>query len=105
MSLTSYRAAPPRDQGRKRALPGPIWQVYSKRVYAITNPVAGQFQKLQSHPLVYARFSPVAAGKGKIGRARIKSQFRRIMLKCLQRAPRMIPRRDQDRAVNIFRAQ
>jgi hypothetical protein len=44
-------------------------QVYSKRIHAVTNPVARQFQKLQPHPLVDAQIFPIATGEGEIRRA------------------------------------
>ncbi len=48
---------------------------------------------------------PFCSRKSRIRWPRIKFHLRRIMFKCLQRPPRMIPRRDQNHAADIFRAQ
>src|ERR1035437_9693081 len=105
MSLTSYRAAPPRDQGKQYARPRCAGQVLLKRIYTVANPIARQFQKLQPHPLANPQPRPVFAGKGEIRWTRIKFYLRREMLETFQRLPRMIPRRDNDHAANFFRPQ
>src|SRR5674476_1179508 len=105
MSLTSYRAAPPRDQGKQYARPRCAGQVLLKRIYTVANPIARQFQKLQPHPLEDPQPRPVGASKCEIRRPRIKFYLRREMLETFQRPPRMIPRRDDNHVANIFRPQ
>ncbi len=48
---------------------------------------------------------PIGAGRGKIGRARIKSYLRRIMPETRHRPARMIPRRNEDDALRFLFAE
>src|ERR1035438_2295924 len=68
----------------------------SKWTNSIANPVAQQFRVFQTDARTDAVMRPIGAGKGKIGRARIKSYLRRIMPETRHRAARVIPRRNED---------
>ncbi len=107
MSLTSYRAAPPRDQGFSRYKLASAKQVLNelKRIDPVLNPIAGQFQEFEAHPAGGVGSLPVRPGKAEIRGPRIKPDVRSIMLKGFQGAARMVPGGHQDRAVNMFLAQ
>src|SRR5208282_3117118 len=107
MSLTSYRAAPPRDQGASHfARQAEATQGFSsKRADSVPNPVTKQFWVFQINTTRKAPPRPVGARVGNIRRARIKFYLRRVMPETRQRPPRMIPRSDQDDAARFLFAE
>src|ERR1035438_2665613 len=105
MSLTSYRAAPPRDQGFSLWLKKCPAQEVSERPDAVAEPIAGQFGVFQINAMFDLFVRPIGAREGEIGRARVKLNLRRVMLKTQQRPARMIPGGDQNYAVDVFRTE
>src|SRR5579863_8852904 len=97
MSLTSYRAAPPRDQ-RSDSIHTPrgFGQVFSKRIYAVPDPVAGQLEKFEPHFPVNVVFLPIRTGKTEVGWARKEVDGRHKVLKRFFGPARVIPGSDQD---------
>src|ERR1035437_2103780 len=77
----------------------------SKWTNSIANPVADQFRVFQTDARTDAVMRPIGAGRGKTGRARIKSYLRRIMPETRHRAARMIPRRNEDDALLFLFAE
>ena len=69
MSLTSYRAAPPRDQGflRCQAFGCKARFIKLKRIDAVTQAICGQFQKFPAQPAFGPQSVPVRPRKTKIG--------------------------------------
>ena len=72
------------------------FQSNSKWTNPVSHPIPQQLHILQPDAAADAVMRPIGAGRGKIGRARIKLYFRRVMPETRQRAARMIPRRNED---------
>src|ERR1700677_2650843 len=121
MSLTSYRAAPPRDKLRtyrtssvsckgttvcqRFCLTQEVYfscRVRSKRPNAIPHPIARKFDIFEVNALGIIA-GPRRMVQSKIRRARIEFYPRRKMFKRLQCPAGVIPRGHDDGAVNIFR--
>src|ERR1039458_2784154 len=81
------------------------FQSNSKRTDAVSHPITHQFRVFQTDARTDAVMRPISAGRGKIGRVRIKSYLRRIMPETRHRTARMIPRRNEDDALLFLFAE